>query len=153
MKKVIAIIQGKPPLFVIAGLIYLLAVGFFRWQMTPSLDTLYFLGGGFLGIYFLDIAEAFFHLAPSPFKSIVFVGLYTAISFFVVTSSSSFVARGLVLTVYLMLLLLQISEWRKTGNLVSWYEMVAGVVSVSTQELLLAVFGVIFFVETYLFIR
>ena len=153
MKKILDIFQRKPPVLVLVGLIYLLAAGFLKWRLHPPVDALYFVGGGFLGIYFLDAAEIFFHLTPSPFRSIVFVGLYTIVSLFVVTSSSSFIARGLVLMVHLMLFLLQLFEWQKAGNLSSWYQMVVGTVSTRTQELLLAAFGLVFFAETYLFVR
>ena len=107
----------------------------------------------FIGIYFLDVAEDFFALRSSPFRSVLFMGVYAIVSFFIVTSSSIALARGLVLSLYLQLLLWQVGEWRLTGSDASWYKLVADAVPKRTQEWLLSGFIVLFFVETYLFIR
>lgn len=153
MQKILEIIQRKPPHYILIGLVYLLAVGMLKWHLVPPVDSLWFLGGGILGIFFLDAAEVFFNIRPSPFRSIIFVALFALVSFFVVSSSASFLARGMILTLYITLLLLQIDEYRKCGNLESWYKMVSGAVSLGTQQLFLVAFGFVFFVETYMFIR
>lgn len=153
MGRMLGIIQNKPPAFVLGGLVYILIVGFLKWKVTPPAGALWFVGGGILGVYFLDIAEAYIRLTPSPFRSIVFAAMFSAVSLFVVTSSSSLLAQGLVLTLYLMLLMMQIVAWRKDGNLESWYRMIAGSVSLPTQRMILWVFGVLFLIESYLFLR
>ncbi len=153
MDKVKEIIQKKPLEFLVVSLVYLLAVGFFKWRLKPPDDAIFFLVGGALGIYFLDGAEAFFQLSPSPFRSVVFAAGFALVSFFVVTSSGSFVATGLVLSLYLTLILWQVGELGAVGNLNSWYRMVAGVPTINQQKWMAVVLAAIFLVETYLFIR
>jgi hypothetical protein len=84
---------------------------------------------------------------------VVFGALFAAVAFFVVTSSTGTIGSGLVLSLYLQMLLWQIGEWRVNGNVNSWYRMVAGPVLPSTQRLILIVSAVVFFTETFIFIR
>lgn len=105
MKKIIEIIKNKPAVHAWGALVYLLAVGLVKWQLQPPIGAALFLAGGALGIYFLDFAEAFFKLTPSPFRTIQFFLVYAVASFFIVTSSGSLLAIGLVLSMYLSLLL------------------------------------------------
>lgn len=153
MNKVLAIIRKKPLLFLLTSLAYLFGAAFLKWQIHPPLNALWFLVGGLLGVYFLDAAEEFVALSPSPFRSVVFTVLFVIVSFFVVTSSGSLLASGLVLSLYLSLLVWQIGEWQVNKNLSTWYRMVAGPVSVSTQRVVLVVCIIVFFIESYLFIR
>ncbi len=147
------IIKKKPVLFLAVSVGYALGVGVLKWNITwPPQAFLYF-GGSVLGVYFLDTAEVFFNLKPSPFRSVVFTTAFTIVSFFIVTSSGSFVGSGLVLSLFLSLLLWQIGELQISGNLNSWYRMVAGPVSLIVQRWILFVFIVFFVIETYLFIR
>ena len=106
-----------------------------------------------VGVYFLDIAEVFFRLNPSPFRSVVFAAAFALVSLFIVTSSGSVLASGLVLSVYLTLILWQIGEWGIQGSVGSWYKMVEGPVAIQTQKLLLVGFIVVFLLNTFLFIR
>lgn len=153
MEKVKEIIRKKPLLFLILSLAYLFSVGFLKWAFTPPLAGLWFVVGGVVGIYFLDIADVFFHLSPSPFRSIVFAAAFVVVSLFVVTSSGSMLASGLVLSLYVTLLLWQLGEWHVRGNLNEWYRMIAGPVPVGVQRWGVVLFVVILLMETYLFIR
>lgn len=153
MNKIIEIIKKKPVLFLAVSVGYALGVGVLKWGIAwPPQAALYF-GGAILGVYFLDGAEVFFNLNPSPFRSVVFVAGFDVVSFFIVTSSGSFVASGLVLSLYLSLILWQVGELQIAGNLNSWYRMVAGPVSLSVQRWILFVFIAFFVLETFLFIR
>jgi len=114
---------------------------------------LWYLFGGVTGIYFLDAAEAFFHLTPSPFRSVIFQALFVVVSLFVVSSSGSLFASGLVLILYLTLILIAVGELRMVGNLDSWYQMVAGKVTLKAQQSILTAFIIVFFIETLLLIR
>ncbi len=153
MSKILQIIFKKPLLFILLSVAYLLVVDLLKWKFKPPIESVMFLVGGALGIYFLDIAELFFNLTPSPFRSVLFLGLFSAVSFFVVTSVSSLIASGLVLSLYLTMLLWQVGEWRVVGNLNSWYQMVAGPVTLDIQRWIF--FGSIglFLIETFLFVR
>lgn len=153
MDKIREIIKRKPLLFVLISLGYLLLAGFFKWNIHPNFGSATFLMGGLLGIYFLDIAEVFFALQPSPFRSIVFIVGLIIVSLFVITSSGSMLASGLVLSLFLSLLLWQVGEWKIHKNLTDWYRMVAGSVEVKTQQGILAGCIVVFMVMTVLFIR
>ena len=95
----------------------------------------------------------FFHLSPSPFRSIVFAAAFVVVSLFVVTSSGSMLASGLVLSLYLSLILWQVGEWHVRGNLNEWYRMITGPVPAGCSGGEWCYFIVLFFVETYLFIR
>lgn len=153
MQKVIQIINRKPLIFVVAAIIYIALVGFLKWHITPPWEALWFMVGGLLGIYFLDAAEIFFHLAPSPFRSILFAAGFVLVSFFVVTSSGSLLASGLVLSLYLTMILWQMGEWRIAGNLASWYRMIAGPVDQNVQRWGMVLFVLLFLVETYVFLH
>lgn len=153
MNKLLEVVRRKPLLFFILSLGYIILIGFLKWQVHPPVFALWFLVGGLIGVYFLDVAEQFVALTPSPFRSIVFLALFVIVSFFVVTSSGSLLASGLVLSLYLSLLLWQLGEWEVAKNLSSWYRMVAGPVSVSVQQWVLVIFITIFLIETYLFLR
>ena len=147
------IIRKKPLLFLVISVGYALGVGVLKWGIAwPPQAALYFVGA-LLGVYFLDGAEVFFALTPSPFRSVVFMAGFAVVSFFIVTSSGSFVGSGLVLSLYLSLILWQIGELQIAGNLNSWYRMVAGPVSVNVQRWVLFVFVAFFVLETFLFIR
>lgn len=153
MGKLLKIIRRKPLILLLVSLIYLFLVGLAKWKITPPLSALWYLAGGILGIYFLELAEEFFQLTPSPFRSAIFAALYVAVSLFIITSSRSPGASGLVLSLYLSLILGQIGEWRTKGNLNSWFNMIEGAVEPATQSWLMTAFFAFFLVETYLFIH
>jgi len=147
------IISRKPLFFLFVSLGYLVGIGLLKWFIHPSLDTLWFIVGGVIGVYLLDAAEVFVAITPSPFRSIVFAGGFVIVSLFIVTSANAMLADGLVLTLYLTMILWQIGEWQMVKNLNSWYRMVAGPVSVSLQRWGMIIFAVLFVVETCLFLR
>lgn len=152
MDKVRSIIRRKPLLFLLISVGYLFVAAFLKWNIRPTYGTATFLIGGLLGIYFLDIAEVFFALQPSPFRTIVFVGGFIIVSLFIVTSSGSMLASGLVLSLFLALLLWQVGEWEIQKNLNDWYRMIAGPVNPQIQLWILAGCIVIFMVETIIFL-
>lgn len=153
MKEILEIIQKKPAVFAWSGVAYIILLGLLKWRITPPPGAVLFLAGGALGIYFMDAAEVFFHLVPSPFRTIVFNALFVAVSFFIVTSSGSLLAMGLVLSLYLSFVLSQIGEWKLLGNLNSWYRMGVMPPAVAVQKWLLVLFVMLFVVETVLFLR
>lgn len=127
MKKIAKIITQQDPKFVFTALLYLLLTGFLKWQFTPTLNTIWFLSGGLAGMFFLDLAESLFSVTPSPFKSTLFVALLAIVGLFIITSSGSLFASGLVLTTYFSLI------WKARGGKL--------------------VFTAIFIFETLLFLR
>jgi len=153
MGRMLETITKKPFLFVLLSLAYVVVVGLLKWRLKPPVESVMFLVGGALGIYFLDIAELFFNLTPSPFRSVVFLGLFAVVSFFVVTSSGSLLASGLVLSLYLTMILWQVGEWNVAGNLNSWYHMVTVPVTGAIQRWIFWGLVGLFLVETFLFVR
>lgn len=147
------IISRKPLFYLVISLGYLGLLGFAKWFIHPPLAAVWFILGGVIGVYMLDAAEVFVAITPSPFRSIVFAGAFVVLSLFIVTSSNSMLADGLVLSLYLTMLLWQLGEWQIAGNLNSWYRMVAGPVSVQRQKCGMIIFGMLFVVETLLFLR
>ncbi len=153
MNRILAVIQKKSTTEALVSLVYFVMIGLFKWQLSPSAPTLFFFTGAVLGIYFLEIAEEFFNLTPSPFRSIVFAAGLVLVSLFVITSTASMLGMGLVLSLSLTLLLWQVKEWRTAGNLNQWYVMISGPVAHTIQRLILAGFALVFFIETFLFLR
>lgn len=153
MDKVKELIGKKPKVFLLVTGAYLVITVLWKWFLNPSLDALWFVVGGGIGIYFLDAAEQFVALNPSPFRSVVFQALFAVVAFFVVTSSTGTIGSGLVLSLFLQMILWQIGELRLNGNLDSWYRMVAGSVDTRTERVILVVSAIVFLVETYIFVR
>lgn len=153
MDTVKALIARKPRVYLYISLAYLAGIILLKWLLHPSLEAVWFLLGGLLGVYFMDAAELFFALDPSPFRSIVFGALFAAVAFFVVSSSTSSMGGGLVLSLYLQMLMWQVGEMKMTGNLSSWYRMINETVPVATQKTILILSVVVFLVETYIFVR
>lgn len=153
MEQVKQLIRGKPLSTVLFTSVYIIILGFFHWKLTPDITILYYVAGGFLGIYFMDIAERIFDIKPSPFHSVVFLGLFAVVSFFVVTSSGNMFAIGLVLSLFFNLLLAQATEWMARHDLSSWFTMVDAVVSPRMQFWIMIVTGVILVAESIIFIR
>jgi hypothetical protein len=153
MEKIKIIINKKPAEFLILSFIYLILTGFLKWFIHPPIGALWYLAGGFAGIYFLDVAEVFFNLQPSPFRTILFSFVFAVAAFFIVTSSGSILASGLVLSIFFTLVLWQVGEWQIQKNLTSWYRMIAGQTPVPVQRWVLIVYLVAFLVVTFYFIR
>jgi hypothetical protein len=153
MNTIIEIIRRKPVFFLLISVGYILLVCFLKWNIRPVANTALFAAGGLAGVYFLDVAEVFFHLTPSPFRTNVFAALFVLVGLFIVTSSGSMTASGLVLSLYLTLILWQIGEWMLKKNLNDWYRMIAGTISTRIQMWMLLAFIVVFIIETILFIR
>lgn len=153
MDKILQIVKRKPIVFLFLSIGYVVAVALIKWQIAPPITALWFVAGAVFGTYFMDIAEVFFNLSPSPFRTIVFAAAYIVVSLFVVTSSGSMLASGLVLSLFLTLVLWQVGEWQVHRNLNSWYRMVAVPVTAATQGWLLVGFIAVFLIETWLFIR
>ncbi|MFH0749369.1 MAG: hypothetical protein V1917_00450 [Candidatus Gottesmanbacteria bacterium] len=153
MQKVRLILQKKPSLFLIGAALYIFVLYLIKWNIHPTWSAAWFILGSVIGTYFLEIAEDFFHLDPSPFRSVVFVGPFSIVSFFVVSSSGSFLAAGLVLSIFLTLVFWQLGEWMTVKHLNRWYNMVAEPVVPRVQLLIMMVTILFFFIETLLFLR
>jgi hypothetical protein len=142
------IITSKSRTVLVTTAVYIIVLGFLRWRLSPDISTVLYLIGGVFGIFFLDGAEHIFRVQPSPFRSVVFLVLFAAVSFFIVSSSGNMLATGLVLSLYIQLLFLQIAEWNVSGNLASWYRMVEGTVSKEMQIAMMVASGLVLIIES-----
>lgn len=147
------LIRRKPQIFLILSLVFLVISGLLKWHTSFVWAMVWYVLGGVFGVYFLDAAELFFAVSPSPFRSIFFMSLYSLVGFFVVSSSANAFGSGVVLVVYLQLLLWQYGQWKIQGNLDSWFRVSAGSVPIATQRVALLIFVAVFFMQTYFFIR
>ncbi|OGG04184.1 hypothetical protein A2Z33_03445 [Candidatus Gottesmanbacteria bacterium RBG_16_52_11] len=147
------ILTRKPPIFVLVPFVFAAIIVLLKWGITPVAPAVFFLAGTGLGIYFMDIAEVFFRLQPSPFRTAVFCAGFAVVAAFVVSSTGSAFASGLVFAVYITLLLWQLGEFSVAGHLGSWYEMFVGRVSRDTQLAGLGIFILFFAVITWIFLH
>jgi len=153
MDKLKQIIKSKPQWVVLLIFSYILILGVLKWKMTPDLTTVYYLVGGLFGVYFMDIAEVVFDIHPSPFRSILFVVLFSVVSFFVVTSSGSMFAAGLVLSLYFTLFLMAAEEWQEHGNLNGWYALIKPLPQKNIQLGIVLLNALLLVFETLIFIK
>gem|GEM_PF-558737 len=153
MQKLLSFLRSKPFFFFWISILYIVVLYLVKWNIHPTIQALFFGIGSFIGMYFLEAAERFFHLNPSPFRSVVFVVLFSAVSFFVITSSVSYVASGLVLSIFLTLVLWQYGELATVKSLNRWYLMLADPVSPRMQIGVLYIQLLFFVVQTVIFLK
>jgi hypothetical protein len=147
------IVKGKPFLFILVPFAYLVLCAFAKWTLHPVWGTLFFLLGGLLGMYFLDAAEIFFNLSPSPFRSILFFAGLVVVTLFIITSSGSMFASGLVLSLYLTLLLWFGKEFARGGDTGRWFRQFADPVTKTTSYWVLGALFLVFVLVSVLFVR
>lgn len=113
---------------------------------------LWFILGGVVGIGLLPMAERHIHIQPSPFRSIVFVGGYIATAFFIATSATGSIGKGLVLGMGPLLFLYQLEAYIAHGSLSDWYQLTT-VPSVSTQRVIFWSFGLMVLVIAFIILQ
>lgn len=149
----LAILKRKPRMYLVSSALYLATVILIKWNIHPDWSILWFVLGSGVGVYFLDFAEHFFKLNPSPFRSVVFQALFLVVAFFIITSAGSFHTSGLVLNFYLQLVLLEVGEWQLTGSLHNWYRLLPEPISPRSEKIGALIFIAGFVVVTILFLR
>jgi hypothetical protein len=143
---------GKPPVLVIIPTVYFLVLIFLKWKLALPIDALWFFLGAIFGIFLLDFAEEFFQVHPSPFRSIVFGTGLAIVGFYIVSSTKEPIAKGLILSLSLTLLLFQYAEWKLNKTLASWYALFIGPVSATVEKIVFMGFVLFFIVESLLFL-
>jgi hypothetical protein len=142
----------KPPIFVIIPIVSFFLLLFIKWQFNLPFAALWFFIGGVLGIYILDIVEEFFNLSPSPFRTITFSLVLFVVSFYIITSTTEYLAKGLAFSLFLTLFLLYTNDWRTHHTTKQWYAMFFESTSVITERYIIAVFGIAVICISFLFI-
>jgi hypothetical protein len=143
---------AKPPFLVIIPTVYFLILIFIKWKLALPIDALWFFVGAMLGIFLLDIAEVYSNVNPSPFRSILFCGALLVLGFYIVTSTNEAIAKGLILSLLLTLVLYQYGEWLVKKNLDTWYALFIGSVPEIVEKIVLVIFTVLFVFESFLFL-
>lgn len=145
-------LQQKSPIAVGISLVYLFALLLLHWRFTFPVETIIFFVGGILGLFILDIVEVFIPWEPSPFRTMVFSILLSICGIYIITSTPEIIAKGLVLSLTLTILLLEWTDWQKNGNLTSWFQFFFGEVNLSVQLAILLGTSILLLVESVIFI-
>jgi hypothetical protein len=153
MNEIKAIIRRKPLYVSVLSLVFTVGLILIKWNIHPTVVTLLFFGGAVIGYFMLDFAEVFLKLTPSPFESVIFCAGFTAVSLFIITSSGSAVASGLVLIMYLTLIVRLIHYWKQNGNLNNWFQMLSDPIPQKNQLYILIIFIFIFCLESFIYLR
>ena len=151
MPKIIDEIKKKKRELMGTG-VYLLIVILLHWKLHPDLSILYFLAGGVLGVYFLDLADMLFKLNPSPYRNVFFQAGFIIMTLFVLTSSGSLFGAGLVFVIYLSMIMSQALELKEEGNLNGWFSLIKKEIDLKAQKIYLTLVSVIFLLLNLLFI-
>ncbi len=131
---------------------YLLLLILFHWQLNFDWSILFFLGGGILGVYFLDLADLVFKIEPKPYRNVFFQTAFILMTLFIITSSGSLMGAGLVLSIYLNMILSQFKEIQEKGNLDEWFKLIKREVDIKTQKIYLGVISGAFLLLNLLFL-
>lgn len=136
----------------VATPIYLLTVILLRWKLHPDLGILYFLAGGIVGVYFLDLADMVFKINPSPYRNVFFQAAFVLMALFVLTSSGSLFGAGLVFSIYLSMITGQWLEIKKSGRIDGWFALIKTPIAPVSQIAYLCVITIIFALLNFLFV-
>ncbi len=138
-------------LLIVLVLLVSLLLAVFRSRLQITLEIVWFMMGALAGTVFVPAVDRLFPPDATPAtRSVLFVLGFCAVSLFVVTSATGTLAQGLVIALGLSLLLVQIEEYSRVGNLASWYRLLARVPDVHTQQTILWGYGVFMAVLTLL---
>lgn len=151
MIKIIDEIKKKERELIITG-VYLLIIVLLHWRLKISFDIVYFVAGGIIGVYFLDLADMVFKINPSPYRNVFFQAAFIIMTLFVITSSGSLFGAGLVFSIYLSMIMSQWLEIKKSGRIDGWFALVKTPIASSSQITYLCVISVIFVLLNLLFI-
>ncbi len=152
MDILLKVLRSKKPVTLFIGIAFLLITAGVRFRTGVSLDIVWYIAGGMLGIFGRDGADAFFRLTPSPFGSLVFFVTFSVVSFFVVSSATGLFGSGFVLLMYLDMLISD-TEAMNRGALESFSMMLKDQLSFSVIRLFLIGLLVFFSVQTVIFVR
>lgn len=145
-------IVKKPSLFVILPIVLFFVLLLAKWQLNLPFEALWFFVGGIVGIYLLDIVEEVFQLSPSPFRTIVFcIGLFI-LTFYLITSTREYLAKGLGLSLLCSLFLLYVNDWRVHHTSKEWFSFLFDSFDHTKERTVVGVFGIAILLLFLLFI-
>lgn len=152
LSKTQGLLKSSSKSLLIVTIVYLLFLVFWHWNLNLlRLEILFFLAGGIVGVYFMDLAELFFKNSSvgegqtkSPFKNVLFQAIFVPFTLFIVTSSGSHFGIGLVLSIFLSTLFRQWQEFQKLGNINDWFWMIKTQFSPRDQQNYLLIMSGIF---------
>lgn len=130
-----------------ASLSVVLAIA--KWKLQFDWDMLFFIVGSWIGLFFLDIAEAIFDL--STFRNVIVEAIVVLLGMFVITSSASALGSGVVLFFFFRILFEQGQEFVKTRRITSWFTPSSLFVSKEIEQAVFFGGILLFLAETVLF--
>lgn len=151
MIKIIDEIKKKERELIITG-VYLLIIVLLHWRLKISFDIVYFVAGGIIGVYFLDLADMVFKINPSPYRNVFFQAAFVLMALFVLTSSGSLFGAGLVFAIYFSMIMSQALELREKGNLNGWFSLIKKEIPLNGQKIYLTMVFLIFLLLNLLFV-
>lgn len=142
----------KSPIFVIVPIVIFFSLLLFKWQLQLPFDALWFFIGGIVGLYVIDVVEELFQLNPSPFRTIVFSIILFVLTFYIITSTLEFFAKGISLSLLLSLCMHYVNDLRRQKSLRQWYMVISETPSPSINMLIGTVFVFAIVLLSFLFI-
>ncbi len=133
--------------------VFVLLASLIKWHFGYHPQMVLFVVGSALGLFLLEIAEGLFVQKQSIFRTLITEMVFIPLSFFVITSSTGLVGKGLVLAFLLRILTEQVYEYRQTKKLSSWFSGTAFVQNQQTDFLIMIGGGVVFCIEAFLFLE
>lgn len=139
--------------------VYFVSIFLLRWLVNPSIDSIYFGIGALIGLHMFEVLEHFINTtnqseqvpklkSTTLFRTAISQLLVSVLTFFALTSTSSFMGKGLVLFLNLYLLMIQYQAYIQ-GKLAEWIGEQA---SSGNQKLYLLFIALLFIIETILFV-
>lgn len=133
-------------------LLYLFIIVLLHWRFKISFDIIYFVAGGIMGVYFLDLADMVFKINPSPYRNVFFQAAFVLMTLFVLTSSGSLFGAGLVFSIYLSMITGQWLEIKKSGRIDGWFALIKTPIASASQIAYLCVITIVFALLNFLFV-
>lgn len=134
-------------------LIYIIFIYIARWRLTFNFDGLLILAGAVVGIFILDIAEDVVRTNPSPFRSVLFYAAFLPVCLFIVSSSNSAAAAGLVLALHITMIANIRKDLATDGQINKYFTYLKVDLTPQNQKNLIVLFALFLAVETLIFVR
>lgn len=147
----------SPRVYAIA-ILYVFGTILFHWLLKFDWGILWYAIGAGIGLHLFELTEQFILAnnqppqglsVPSSLRNNMVQLLVVIVTLFVISSTGSKIGAGIVLLLNLRLLDLQYDEYKKTGQLASWF---TSTTAKTSQQWYLYSMGFLFLLETLLFV-
>ena len=135
--------------YIWAGFYFVLTV-LLHWKLQLSYTLLWYFLGAVIGLHLVELMDTYLH-NKGVILSVLAQGLLFIATFFVLTSSTSLLGKGVVLFLNLRFLYLEHTEYKRTKLLASWFGQEFAIDSKKQVQYMYIVWGVFTFL-TLLFV-